>query len=216
MIRTIFAILLLSCLSAQAQRVLQVDQKGNNLKTFYLSLKVESLWLAGSHIDWQTGLPNKPDATTNKHTHCSAFVAATCKKVNMYILRPPDHGQQLLANAQFNWLSTSEAADAGWRLITRGNFYDSAQSMANRGMVVIAICKNPDEKKPGHAALVMPMEISSDELDQQGPEVIMAGTHNYNAVSLKVGFRSHLKEWPEHEVLFYYNASFPRLGLEKY
>lgn len=216
MIRTIIIIALLVGMSTQAQRLLRVDQKGNNLKTFYLSLKVESLWLAGSHIDWQTGVPDKPEATTSTHTHCSAFVAAACKKVNMYVLRPPDHKQLLLANAQYTWLAGQDAADAGWRLISRGNRYDSAQSMANRGMVVIAICKNLDDKKPGHAALIMPAEMTSNELVEKGPEVIMAGTHNHNAVSLKAGFKSHLTEWPEHEVLFYYNASFPRLALEKY
>ena len=35
---------------------LKVDVNGNQLKTFFLGMNVENLWIAGSHINWETGL----------------------------------------------------------------------------------------------------------------------------------------------------------------
>ena len=187
----------------------KIEANGNRLKIFYLGLNVENLWIAGSHINWETGVADKPDATSGNHTHCSAFVAAACKRLNIYILRPPEHKQLLLANAQYEWLASGEAANSGWKPVTGNNVYEAAQVLANKGMLVIAVCKNPDESKPGHAALVMPTEITKEKLSEEGPVVIMAGTHNHNMISLKKGFKSHLANWPETSVQFYYNTSAP-------
>jgi hypothetical protein len=71
--------------------------------------------------------------------------------------------------------------------------------------VVLAIFKNPEEKVPGHVALVLPAEISLEKLEATGPALIMAGTHNHNRITLQAGFRSHITEWPENRILFYYN-----------
>src|ERR1700710_1307097 len=79
-------------ISAAGQRLLGVLDASN----------VESLWLAHEHVNWETGEPDK-DADyegPGKATHCSAFAAAIGKRVGVYMLRPPDHGQILLANAQ--------------------------------------------------------------------------------------------------------------------
>jgi hypothetical protein len=89
---------------------------------------------------------------------------------------------------------------------------EAVQRLANEGHVVIAVCRNPDQAKPGHVALVMPEESSSEKLGKSGPELIMAGTHNHNKVSLKAGFHSHLTEWPEHVILFYYNTRAPEFN----
>ena len=191
--------------------LLTVNANGNQLRTFYLGLNVENLWIAGSHINWETGVADKPDATSGNHTHCSAFVAATCKKLNVYILRPPDHKQQLLANAQFEWLTSQDAGNAGWKALAGNNRYEDAQALANKGMLVIAICTNPDDSKPGHTALVMPTEITKEKLIVEGPVVIMAGTHNHNTISLMKGFKSHLTGWPENTVKFYYNTNMLQL-----
>ena len=192
-----------------AQHTLKVTASGDSLKAFYLSLNVENLWIAGNHVNWQTGVADKPDAKSGNHTHCSAFVAAACKKMNMYVLRPPEHKQILLTNAQYEWLAGQEAITNGWKPVEDNNIYEAAQAMANNGKVVIAICENPDETKPGHAALVLPDEITKHTLAEEGPSVIMAGTHNHNKIPLKVGFRSHLTSWPEHVVKFYYNTQAP-------
>lgn len=191
--------------SVSGQKVITINQKGNNLKSFYLSLNVENGWLAGKHVNWEIGMADYPDATSGNHTHCSAFVAAACKRMNIYILRPPEHKQELLANAQYEWLPTPEAVNAGWKPVAAGNSYEAAQRMANNGVMVVAICRNPDEKKPGHAALVMPADLTINELNENGPAVIMAGTHNHAIISLRKGFKSHLTGWPDHSVSFYYN-----------
>jgi len=188
--------------------LLTVDKKGRSLEKFYLSLDVEHLWIAGTHINWETGVADKPDATSGNHTHCSAFVASACERLGIYILRPPEHGQILLANAQYDWLQTNEARKNGWAPIANSNrisVYTEVQKLANTGRLVIAIIKSPDDSKPGHAALIMPKEIDEDKLMESGPVLIMAGTHNFNFISLKNGFRSHVVDWPENEILFYVN-----------
>jgi hypothetical protein len=44
------------------------------------SLDVETHWPADVHVTWETGIPDgRPDGSTGKHTHCSAFVAAAAK-----------------------------------------------------------------------------------------------------------------------------------------
>jgi hypothetical protein len=204
-----FLLLLLACGAAHAQRTLTLTPQGEALRTFYLSLDVENGWIAGNHVNWQTGVADHPDATSGNHTHCSAFVAAACKRLNMYVLRPPEHKQELLANAQFEWLAGQDAQADGWKPVEGVDRYEAAQRMANNGMVVIAVCRNPDPKKPGHTALVMPDEKTKRALSEEGPSVIMAGIHNHNKIPLKIGFKSHLTGWPENVVMFYYNTQAP-------
>jgi hypothetical protein len=128
--------------------------------------------------------------------------------LGIYILRPPEHGQILLANAQYDWLQTAEARKNGWTAVTNSNriyLYTQVQKLANAGRLVIAIIKSSDDSKPGHAALIMPKEIDEDKLIESGPVLIMAGTHNFNFISLKNGFKSHIANWPENEIMFYLN-----------
>ena len=192
-----------------AQTIFKIEKGGDELKVFYLSMNVESLWIAGSHIDWETGVADKPDASAGTHTHCSAFAAAACKRLNIYLLRPPAHKQVLLANAQYDWLQGNDATAAGWKIISGENIYETAQTMANNGKVVLAICNNLDADKPGHVALVMPEDMNKEKLEETGPVLIMAGTHNHNKISLKAGFKSHLAGWPENTVKFYVNSKSP-------
>jgi hypothetical protein len=114
---------------------------------------------------------------------------------------------QLLANAQYDWMTTPQALNDGWKPIQEGNIYEEAQERANKGYVVIAIFKNADPRIPGHIALVRPAEISFDKIEESGPILIMASTHNFNYISLKAGFKSHITEWPDHAILFYYNIN---------
>jgi hypothetical protein len=185
---------------------LLINEKGHALKKFYLDLRVEELWISGHHINWETGEPDSSSSDQDIHTHCSAFVAAACKRLNIYLLRPPDHKMQLLANAQYDWLSSPDAGKKGWKAIAAGNNYEEVQQYANNGYVVIAVIKSKDVRSPGHIALVRPAEISKEKLAASGPMLIMAGTHNFNYISLKSGFKSHISEWPEQEVLFYFNT----------
>jgi len=203
--RTFILILFLfSSTVIAAQGLHKPDEHGKKLKEFYLSLDVENLWIAGQHINWETGVADNPEATHNIKTHCSVFAAAACKKLNIYILRPPEHAQTLLANAQYDWLKTTEASVKGWRPISGTNRYAMAQDYANNGYVVVAVVQSPDAHRPGHTALVTPATITDDQLHESGPKVIMAGAKNYNYISLKNGFKSHLTNWPESVIEFYY------------
>jgi hypothetical protein len=198
---------IISHFPAISQQKLLENKEGRALKEFYLSLHVEELWLSGQHVKWQTGEPDDPAAEQDIHTHCSAFVAAACAKKNIYILRPPDHSIQLLANAQYEWLQSGEAKKMGWIKIESPGVYEKSQVLANEGYMVIAACRNMNPKLPGHIALVRPAEIKTDQLAESGPMLISAGTHNFNYITLKSAFGSHISGWPEEEILFFYFRS---------
>lgn len=46
-------------------------------------------------------------------THCSAFVSAVCERLGVYVLRPPEHSQMLLANQQAMWVNGTGEGQ-GW------------------------------------------------------------------------------------------------------
>jgi len=184
---------------------LSVSESGTRLKKDYLAMDVEHLWQSGAHINWQTGRPDDPTANREVKTHCSAFIAALCDRQGIYILRPPEHKQELLANAQYDWLASAEAKDKGWRPLTGAEIYKRAQEYANKGYVVVAIFKSPEPHEPGHIAAVMPAPMPSNELASDGPKLISASTHNYNFTTLRAAFKRHITDWPTSLVLFYYN-----------
>lgn len=167
------------------------------------ALGVESKWIAGHHIDWRSGLPDgRPERGNGRHTHCSAFVAAAAEQLGVHILRPPEHGQVLLANAQFEWLG-EDGADEGWRPLRDG---EAAQAAANAGDFVVAAYESHRDDKPGHIAILKPAPRSEAELAADGPLVIQAGTVNSAAVSLRAGFSGHPAAWRDHEVRYYAHA----------
>jgi len=167
------------------------------------ALDVEHHWPAGEHVSWQSGIPDgKPEPAAGKHTHCSAFVAAAAQRVNIYVLRPPEHKQILLANAQYDWLA-AEGAARGWQPIADGI---EAQRLANRGWLVLAAYKNHHDDKPGHIAIVRPSDKSARAVREDGPQITQAGTINYRSVPLRVGFAGHPAAWEHHEVVYYGHA----------
>ncbi len=141
-----------------------------------------------------------------RHTHCSAFVAAAAEKLGAYILRPPEHSQVLLANAQYEWLGDEGRAE-GWRALPDGA---AAQSAANAGDLVVAAYESHRSDKPGHIAIVKPAARSAAELAADGPLVIQAGTVNSSAVSLREGFAGHPAAWRDQEVVYYAHEIDPR------
>jgi hypothetical protein len=203
--KTLLLLALFVSVQSFAQSVLPPDEKGNKLRAFYNNLHVESLWLQGHHVNWQTGQPDDPNATTEIKTHCSAFAAAASYRLNVYMLRPPQHAQELLSNAQYLWFPSKQGQDSGWLAISDNNVFITAQNLANQGYVVAAVFGSSNSKKPGHIALVTPSTLSDSTLKAQGPNVIMAGQVNYTCTSLKWGFRYHVTQWPENVIKFYYN-----------
>ena len=71
-----------------------ISPRGHWLEQKLDQMGVETKWQAGIHVNWDTGLPDGiPERRPGRHTHCSAFVAAAAKRLGIYILRPPEHGQ---------------------------------------------------------------------------------------------------------------------------
>ncbi len=201
-LRTIALAVLMSALAtvqASAQTG-AVSPRGQWLAAQLDQMDVEHKWIAGQHVDWETGLPDgSPERLPGRHTHCSAFVAAAAKRLGVYILRPPEHGQVLLANAQNEWLA-SEGRDEGWRLAPDGV---EAQDLANSGKLVVASYHNHRDEKPGHIVIVKPSDKPLADIEQEGPQVIQAGTVNSSSISAKAAFAGHPAAWRDHEIDYY-------------
>jgi hypothetical protein len=180
-------------ISAPAQRLAQsID-----------ALDVEHRWPAGVHVTWNTGIPDGvAESGLGKHTHCSAFAAAAAQRAGIYLLRPPEHTQRLLANAQYDWLATQGAAQ-GWRALQDGI---EAQRYANQGWFVLAVYKNHHDDLPGHVAIVRPSDKDAHTIELEGPQVTQAGGTNYRSVALRTGFAGHPAAWAHHEIRFYAHA----------
>ncbi len=170
-----------------------VTPAGARLIAFLDGSGVDHLWLAGTRVDWKTGVPTTAwldDA--REHTHCSAFAASAAMRLGVYVLRPPDHSETLLANAQMRWLRGADAAANGWRTLPDAR---TAQARANVGDLVLAAFENPDPRRPGHIAIVRPSDIDMPTLLENGPYVTQAGGHNALEVALKHGFGGHPGAW---------------------
>lgn len=195
-----FAVLLALGTVAPVARAYAAEGSAERLGAFLDRLEVERHWPAGVHVDWRTGDPDgRPELKPGRHTHCSAFVAAAAERLGVYILRPPEHGQVLLANAQYEWLAGDGAA-AGWQSIADPV---AAQAAANRGMLVVASYRSHRDDTPGHIAIVRPGKKSAEAIVAEGPDVIQAGNENYTRVPLARGFAGHPAAWGRHEVVFY-------------
>jgi len=178
-----------------------VTEQGQRLLTVLDGMNVESLWLAHEHINWETGEPDKGEDYTGpgRSTHCSAFAAAVGKRMGVYMLRPPEHGQVLLANAQAEWFRSPAGRQGGWHPVKDAR---DAQSLANRGNLVVVVFESPDPHRPGHIAVVRPAHRPERLLEENGPEITQAGQKNYTKTSTKVGFQVHQGAWPG-GVLYY-------------
>ncbi len=196
---------------------------GARLLSFLDGLPVESNWLAGHHIVWQTGQQNGPAGVgIEDHTHCSALVAAISLYLDIYILRPPHHSQELLANAQVGWLTgrmvgaAPSAAASGWRVLgtsgDRGTL-GLAADQANNGKLVVAGYLQPPTSDPvtgkpavksGHIVVVRPQDRDVDP--DKGPLVISAGDRNWSAIHMAEAFASHQGAWPGSISLFVHDT----------
>ena len=121
------------------------------------------------------------------------------QRVRRYILRPPEHGQKLLANAQNEWLA-EEGAARGWVRLADAN---QAQAAANRGLLVVASYHNHHDDRPGHIAIVRPGNKTTEQIAAEGPDVIQAGSANKTSISIRDGFAGHPAAWRDHEIVYY-------------
>jgi hypothetical protein len=174
----------------------RITAAGHRLAEILDSSNVELLWLAREHVNWETGEPDRggEDEGPGFHTHCSAFAASMAKRLGVYLLRPPEHNQRLLANAQAKWLASDDAKSKGWLEL---HYARGAQAEANRGNLVIVVFANPDNRRPGHIAIVRPAEKSLSDLEHDGPQIIQAGQHNHNSTVVRIGFANHPGAFPD-------------------
>src|SRR5262249_10882096 len=119
------------------------------------------------------------------HPHGSAFGAAAADRWGIYLLPPPEHGQNLLANAQGAWLADARGAKSGWRPVSPRE----AQAEANRGNLVVVVYINPDPQESGHSAIVRPSLKGEASFETDGPDIIMAGQVHPPRTAARLGFR---------------------------
>jgi hypothetical protein len=184
-----------------------ITPAGERLAATLDSMNVESLWLAHEHVNWETGEPDRGAEYEGpgNHSHCSAFAAAAAKRLGVYLLRPPEHGQLLLANAQAEWLRSAAAQKSGWESVSDMR---EAQRLANQGNLVLVLFQNPDKHVPGHIAIVRPSAKSLKALQEDGPRIIQAGIHNHVSTNVRIGFQNHPGAWPD-GVLYYVHMLLP-------
>lgn len=174
-----------------------ISRHGRRLAAVLSAMDVENRWLPGHPVDWQTGVYD-PTAMALR-SHCSAFVAAACARFDIYILRPPDHPELLLSNAQCRWLA-SAGDEHGWEPVADGT---RAQRLANRGHLVVACYQSPDEGVSGHIAVIRPGTKSRALIEAEGPDVIQAGGVNYEETTVAHAFRFHPGAFDEGRIRYY-------------
>ncbi len=169
----------------RAVLITRAERTTGPLARFLDGSGVEQLWLPGYHVNWETGRADRREpGGLESHTHCSAFVAAMAMRLGVYILRPPQHRQELLSNAQAQWLMRV-GPGSGWQALSGA---EAAQSAANRSDLVVVSFQSPDPKVPGHIAIVRPGQKDPAQLDAEGPQITQAGGHNYVSTTLQNGF----------------------------
>ena len=175
-----------------------ISPQGNELATVLDSMNVEKRWLAHEHVNWETGESDKPETYSGpgKSSHCSAFAAAVGERLNVYMLRPPDHSQILLASAQAEWFHEKSGTNSGWKPMEGPDHDRWAQELANQGNLVVIVYESPDPHKPGHIVIVRPSEKSLDALHKEGPQIAQAGMENYNSTIAASSFNHHPGAWP--------------------
>lgn len=178
----------------------EITPSGQKLAQALDSMHVEQLWLAEQSVNWRTGEPDgQVETGKGSHSHCSAFAAAAAEKLGVYLLHPPEHSADLLANAQQDWLR-ADGTNFGWRAVSSPV---AAQQLANEGQLVVVTCKNPKPDASGHIAIVRPSTKNDAELKAEGPQVIQAGAHNYISTSTKEGFKNHRGAFENGELLYF-------------
>ena len=177
----------------------QIAANGQRLAQTIDSLHVEDKWLAHEHINWKTGDPDRPAGYDGpgKATHCSAFVAALGDRLNVYMLRPPDHSQILLASAQAEWFHDKGGESSGWKPLGGPDHEQTAQELANQGVLVVIVYESLNPHTPGHIVVVRPSEKSAERLRREGPQIAQAGTINYSSYVAAQAFIHHAGAWPD-------------------
>jgi len=179
-----------------------ITPAGAQLVAFLDSLNVDHLWTAHEHIDWETGEPTAGHGH-EPPTHCSAFAAAAGKKLGIYMLRPPEHPQNMLSEAQEKWFESDAGREGGWKPVSSPK---EAQVLANQGEFVVLVFGR--ERGSGHIAIVRPAVKSDKALADEGPQTTQAGGHNFSSGTAKYSFVFHPGVWPSQVKMFAHVTRF--------
>jgi hypothetical protein len=184
-----------------------ITPEGYRLGDVLDSMNVEQHWLVHQHINWETGENDRPPDYHGHDmaSHCSAFAAAVGERLNVYMLRPPDHPQTFLASAQAEWFHAKDGVGKGWQPLVGEGHEQRAQELANKGNLVVIVYESPVPDKPGHIAVVRPSEKSPEALRTEGPQIAQAGMENHNNSIAALSFIHHPGAWPD-GVRYYWHA----------
>jgi hypothetical protein len=178
-----------------------ISSGGEQLAHFLDSMNVEHLWLSREKVDWRSGQPR----SGHGGTHCSAFAAAVAERLDIYMLRPPQHSQDFLATAQGRWFEGEHANHDGWTAVSTP---EQAQTLANRGELVVLVHISSESHVHGHIAVVRPAMKSATALDAEGPQTIQAGLHNFASGTAVQSFQSHPGAWPSQVGMYAHSTIF--------
>jgi len=178
-----------------------VTPAGEKLRALLDGMDVDHLWQSHVKVNWETGEPRGGTGST----HCSAFAAAVGERLNIYMLRPPQHGQDFLASAQGRWFESDQAWHEGWFKV---NSSERAQALANQGNLVVLVYINPDPHTPGHIAIVRPAVKSMQALEKEGPQTTQAGAHNFSSGTAVFSFSKHPGAWPDKVHIYAHMTQF--------
>lgn len=169
------------------------------------SLDVDHLWPQHVYVDWRTGEPAPRHGHHEPKTHCSAFAAAAAMRLNIYMMRPPEHSQSELAAAQERYFESSRGRRDGWMGVSTPQ---QAQALANQGEFVVLVYGDPNPHKSGHIAIVRPAIKSMEALNDEGPQTTQAGGHNFSSGTAKYSFVFHRDAWPNKVMMFAHKIDF--------
>jgi hypothetical protein len=209
--------------------VAPVTLAGTRLGAFLNGLHVEQGWTAGQYVNWETGAVLDhplPGWARNTETHCSGFASSVAARLGVPLPHPPfpsaslfadtygrafrqlaTRSDALLANQQGEWLARkarstvpaapfTAASEDDW---IRVNAYQ-AQSYANQGYVALAVRINPNPKRPGHIAILAPIQPGAGIGDRpakhspytsvavDGPFEAQSGAFNSSYTTISRGF----------------------------
>lgn len=209
-IYVLWFIFMISIISYYLFELNKKNEKLEKLEKVLNSMDLSTKWLPGYNVDCLTGERVKEKSTTVSSSHCSCFVFAVCKKMNIKMIGTPEYKQYHLSTNQMRWLKTDDAKKSGWNEIngSLNEKYLMSQKKANNGYLVIAGVEQDNEIR-GHIAIVRPSNKMDFYVKNEGPEVMSSSTINTVSSSLRDDFLYYQKDMKDFEnrTKFYYNEN---------
>jgi hypothetical protein len=162
---------------------LPISRAGAVLAQQLDAMDVESHWLPGQNVSWETGNPigNEPGPASNG----AAFVAAVGARLKVPMPEPVPGN--FFPDSQYDWL-VNQGTGVGW--VAVGDV--EAQLLANQGWMVVATWNSPsaasDHSMDGQTAIVRPSSKPVEAVAARGPQLAVAGPQNHSDIALKDAF----------------------------